>query len=84
MLQPWMGARMAAEHRRDLTPSRARTLAGESLDELSELGASRRLNIVEQRSAPASHLARRPIGQQLGALLIRAGTRLGGASMRTS
>lgn len=37
-----------------------------------------------RRSNPESESARRPLGHHVGALLIRAGTRLGGASIRTS
>lgn len=86
MMQPWLAGRMAEEHRRDLTPSgRVRApwggqhAAGHSAAPAA-LAASRPVRLVETPQV----LMRRPIGHQVGTLLIRAGTRLGGASIRTS
>jgi hypothetical protein len=69
MMQPWIGERMTEEHRRDLTAISA--WAGRS-----PLAAS--------GTEAGVHGWHHPFGQHLGALLIRAGTRLGGATITTS
>jgi hypothetical protein len=89
MMQSWIGQRMAEEHRRDLTAS-TRTairwvaegpdpdlMAATSVD--ADLGHHVVLRDTWDESMP-----RRAIAPSVGALLIRMGTRLGGASMRTS
>jgi hypothetical protein len=97
VLHSWMDSRMVEEHLRDLTSSGLATASG--IDDLG-LGAGgpadhfgtaaaasasvAPLGAGLGRSAPQGGLPRRPLGQHVGTLLIRAGTRLGGASIRTS
>jgi hypothetical protein len=82
MMQPWIGERMTEEHRRDLTaigPSAGRPgmpAAPPPVDGHQPLAAS-----SADAGDPAWH---RPFGHHIGTLLIRAGTRLGGATMTTS
>jgi hypothetical protein len=85
-MQSWMGQRMAEEHRRDLTVStRIGTRWAADSDEpalmaeVDELGGH-----VPARPSWKGGAPRRSIAPSVGALLIRLGTRLGGASMRTS
>jgi hypothetical protein len=83
MMQSWIGERMAEEHRRALTTliraeNRPSIPSGEPVVVAPRQIPNTRL---AADSRPASH---RPIGRQLGALLIRAGTRLGGASVSPS
>jgi hypothetical protein len=81
MLQNWIGTRLAEEHRRDLTlPSRTDDRWD---DDAYHLAAPLRIHGARPPVA-VGHLERRPIGHQVGTLLIRAGTRLGGATVRTS
>jgi hypothetical protein len=83
MMQSWMGERMAEEHRRALT-TLIRAENRPSIRSGEQVAAAPKL-ILQTRSAaddcPAPH---RPFGRQLGALLIRAGTRLGGATVSPS
>ena len=83
MMQSWMGERMALEHRRDLvTLIRAENRsARDQGDDLALTAAERPM---QSRSTAGRRVAHRPIGRQIGALLIRAGTRLGGASISPS
>jgi hypothetical protein len=85
MMQPWMGQRLTEEHRRDLTaigPSAGRTPAPEPAPRVGHLP----LTVVASAAPVNPGVAswRRPFGHHLGTLLIRAGTRLGGATMTTS
>jgi hypothetical protein len=85
---------MAEEHRRDLT------LLGPVRHQLTPPRSAAEVHVLAPGKPSASHLIapqhgdpvlrlrssadRRPVGHQVGTLLIRLGTRLGGASMRTS
>jgi hypothetical protein len=83
MLQNWIGTRLAEEHRRDLTlPSRTDDRWGDDAYHLAAPAAP--LRIHGAQPVAVGHMERRPIGHQVGTLLIRAGTRLGGATVRTS
>jgi hypothetical protein len=96
MLHSWMDGRMVEEHRRDLmlsaTGFAAGSMARSQVDEGLPTPAAQRslglhpleLELEPDRARSQSGLSRRPLGHQVGTLLIRAGTRLGGASMRTS
>jgi hypothetical protein len=88
MLQVWLGERMGEEHRRDLLartgPRKSDGAGGQPAAPYSRVTGEASLRVVPPRIVPGGRTARRPIGHQVGALLIRAGTRLGGASMRTS
>jgi hypothetical protein len=95
MLHSWMDSRMAEDHRRELTSSAAAMVASWNDNGLMDPdGATDHLAAAAAAPGPLSAglgryrteggLLRRPFGQQVGTLLIRAGTRLGGASMRTS
>jgi hypothetical protein len=77
MVHSWLVERMAEEHRRDLTILGSAPHRTTSRDQLTAQHADPALRL----SPPAD---RRPVGHQVGTLLIRLGTRLGGASMRTS
>jgi hypothetical protein len=84
MLQNWMGTRLAEEHRRDLTPpSRTDARWGDEAYHLAASATPLRIHRAEAAGS-VGHMERRPIGHQVGTLLIRAGTRLGGATIRTS
>jgi hypothetical protein len=84
MLQNWIGTRLAEEHRRDLTPPRRTdTRWGDGAYHLAAPATPLRIHRTEA-TTPVGHMERRPIGHQVGTLLIRAGTRLGGATIRTS
>jgi hypothetical protein len=97
MFQVWMAERMAEEHRRDLG-GRARGASNDpggeakALVDAAALAARAdparatgvALRVVRTRPAPDRRSTRRPVGHQVGTWLIRAGTRLGGASMRPS
>jgi len=79
----WLGERMAEEHRRDLS-----ILSG-AADQVSGDPAAVAYHVllpgIGSGTHPAGTLAERhPIGPHVGTLLIRVGTRLGGASTRTS
>jgi hypothetical protein len=86
MVHSWIGERLAEEHRRDLA-SHARPQRRPSLVAPARVvvptGAvhAERANVhLGEGHGPL----RRAIGPHVGTLLIRMGTRLGGASMRTS
>jgi hypothetical protein len=88
MMQSWVVERMAEQRRRDLSalsqPGRG-VRAGRSLPTAvpqPRLQAQpvRSVQLVVAGARPVHH----PLGQHVGSLLIRAGTRLGGASIRTS
>jgi hypothetical protein len=82
MMQSWMGERMTHEHQRDLaTLIRAGNRSSSNLDDVAPTAAN---PLAQSRSNVGRHVAHRPIGRQIGALLIRAGTRLGGASISPS
>ncbi len=94
MVHSWLVERMAEEHRRDLT------ILGAARHQLSAENAPAEVNMFTSGKPLASHVVaahhadpemrlgtqseRRPVGHQVGTLLIRMGTRLGGASIRTS
>lgn len=87
MMQSWITERMAEEHRRNLTA----LVRVESLRsvELGDDGPTAPRLFLASRPAVGHRMAQhrpvgRPIGRQVGALLIRAGTRLGGASISPS
>ena len=82
----WLGERIAEEHRRDLSIlSGAAHTAHQAPRDPAASAADVLWPGVEQGSHhPGTPAERRPIGQHVGTLLIRVGTRLGGASMRTS
>jgi hypothetical protein len=79
MAYSWIAERMAEEHRRDLTIGASLHAADQNSHGQLELEA----NSQPQRYA-LNDEGRRHFAHQVGTLLIRAGTRLGGASMRTS
>jgi hypothetical protein len=81
MAYSWIIERMAEDHRRDLTVSRAHSLSVPDPGDFT-MGAS--LHSVEREPRHSPHEPRRPIGHHVGTLLIRVGMRLGGASMHTS
>jgi hypothetical protein len=88
MMQSWAVERMAQERRRDLFElSRARQIS--TLDDSAVAAAIIQPAVTTHRSATGRPIAggrtvRRHLGTHVGDLLIRAGTRLGGANMRTS
>ena len=85
MVHAWLVERMTDEHRRDLSLlSRSAPQTRPEGDPLAGALAVDRRPEVEHGSCPGAPGDRRPIGQHVGTLLIRVGTRLGGASMRTS
>jgi hypothetical protein len=89
-----MDGRMAEEHRRDLTTSATAAVGSwprdgvGGPDGLSDQGALAAVPVAVgaqlRSNRTEGSLLRRPLGQHVGALLIRAGTRLGGAPMRAS
>jgi hypothetical protein len=79
MMQSWAVERMAAEHRRDLT---ALTRTGETME--AEPSAMVGSDGETDWAMTRPGVLKRPVGEQVGTLLIRMGTRLGGASIRTS
>jgi hypothetical protein len=79
MMQPWLVERMAEEHRRDLTALVRPPVTSVTDVVLTPVGERAVLVAV-----PIGRSWRRPLGHQVGALLIRAGTRLGGATMTPS
>jgi hypothetical protein len=95
MAYSWIVERMAEEHRRDLAVARSENRSALQPGDLT-VGAS--LHTVERNPHAQPQLqtesqlqlygsygaGRRHVAQHVGSLLIRAGTRLGGASMRTS
>lgn len=84
MMHSWMGERMADEHRRDLTAfTRAEVRADAHRTDLAGAGIDQ-IDAIVSHHGPDGHAPRRAIGPQVGTFLIRMGTRLGGASMRTS
>ena len=83
MMHSWIGERMADEHRRDLSASRAEMRGDAHRTDLAVAGIDRTDAVVSHRG-PDGLAPRRAIRPQVGTFLIRMGTRLGGASMRTS
>jgi hypothetical protein len=81
MAYSWIGERMAEEHRRDLAVGRAATHSPAEVGD-GYIGAS--LHAVEHQSRPVAIASRRPVGHQVGTLLIRVGLRLGGAPLGAS
>jgi hypothetical protein len=86
-MQSWIGQRMAEEHRRDLTASTAGVIRwdaeGPDPDLIPEVSPDLGHHVV-LRDTWGEGVPRRAIAPSVGSLLIRMGTRLGGASMRTS
>lgn len=83
MMQSWMGERMAMEHRRDLV-TLIRAEKRSPSDQGADLALTAPERLAQSRSTAGRGVANRPIGRQIGALLIRVGTRLGGASISAS
>jgi hypothetical protein len=83
MMQPWLVERMAREHRRDLT-ALARPIVPAVTSVTDVTLAHGPARPVTAAALPVGRSWRRPLGHQVGALLIRAGTRLGGATMTPS
>ena len=90
-MQGWMVERLAEEHRRDLmAPARSaggmRSAARRSGGLTAPASAMAPVDLARAdfAQAAATHDGHRPFGSHLGALLIRAGTRLGGATITTS
>ena len=86
-MQSWMGQRMAEEHRRDLTASTRSAIRWDAEGPDPDLipGASTEPgHHVVLRDNWDQGVPRRAIAPSVGSLLIRMGTRLGGASMRAS
>jgi hypothetical protein len=93
-MQSWMGERMAEEHRRHLATLRTRDRTPANLANVASPAKS--VNPAHlalpsgpeqagpQWSGPSRRVWHRTVGRQIGVLLIRAGTRLGGASIRPS
>jgi hypothetical protein len=84
MTQWWMVEQLAEQHRQDL--ARAFGAHSKALRQQEMKGAAS-LEVVPAAGTPrqrGARSARPPVGHHLGNLLIRAGIRLGGASMRTS
>jgi hypothetical protein len=89
---PWWAAKpLADEHRRALTDQlRANRLREESRALARGRRQGQSSSVQMMHSAPAAHAAdvrdseRHSVGHHVGNWLIRAGTRLGGATMRTS
>jgi hypothetical protein len=82
-----MGQRMVEEHRRDLSASTARAIRWDAEGPDPDLipGASTEPGrYVVVWDTWDEGVPRRAIAPSVGSLLIRMGTRLGGASMRTS
>jgi hypothetical protein len=95
MAYAWIGERMAEEHRRDLAVTRLKHRRVQSRDDRMvasalpvglpdshlrlQLQAASQLEVYGLQSAGHRHFT-----HHVGTLLIRAGTRLGGASIRTS
>jgi len=71
---------MAEEHRRDLS------ILGGAAEQVPGDPAEGAVHVPGAGIGSGTHhpAERHPIGQHVGTLLIRVGTRLGGASMRTS
>jgi hypothetical protein len=84
MMHSWIGERMADEHRRDLTASTRPEMRGDSYRTDLTVADIDRIDAIVSHRGPDGHAPRRAIGPQVGTFLIRMGTRLGGASMRTS
>jgi hypothetical protein len=82
MMQPWIGERMTEEHRRDLTAISA--WAGRTPLSPTPAPEGGRSPLAASGTEAGVHGWHHPFGQHLGALLIRAGTRLGGATITTS
>ena len=83
MMQSWMGERMTQEHRRDLaTLIRAVNVSSSGQGDDRAPTATKRP--TQSQPATGRRAAPGPIGRQIGALLIRAGTRVGGASISPS
>jgi hypothetical protein len=74
---------MAEEHRRNLT-TLIRAERRSSLRSGEQVTATPKLILQARPAADSSPAPHGSIGRQLGALLIRAGTRLGGASVSPS
>jgi hypothetical protein len=88
-MQSWMGQRMAEERRRDLTASTSSAIRwdaeGPDPDLIPESSTDLALaHHVVLRDTWDERVPRRAFAPSVGSLLIRMGTRLGGASMRTS
>jgi hypothetical protein len=86
-MQSWIGQRMVEEHRRDLGASTRSAIRwdaeGPDPDLMPATGTDLAPHVV-LRETWDECVPRRAIAPSVGSLLIRMGTRLGGASMRTS
>ncbi len=83
MTQWWMVEQLAEQHRQDLT----REFRSHSKKpRRQEMKATASLEVVQAGTGAkeSARPERPPVGHHLGNWLIRAGTRLGGASIRTS
>ncbi|HEY3842352.1 MAG TPA: hypothetical protein VGL48_03805 [Acidimicrobiales bacterium] len=81
MSQWWMMEQLAEQHRQDLARefrAHSRDSGPHEMEDADSHGAGRAAGRDHARPE------RPPVGHHLGNLLIRAGTRLGGASIRTS
>jgi hypothetical protein len=85
-MSSWIGERMADEHRRDLASTRTgnRWEADQADPALMGAADTERTGAIVSLRGRDGDAARRAIRPQVGTFLIRMGTRLGGASMRTS
>jgi hypothetical protein len=88
MMHSWIGERMGEEHRRDLgTPTRSAIrwdAEGPDPDLIPAASIELGHQPVRREAWNDDCMPRRTIAPSVGALLIRMGTRLGGASMRPS
>jgi hypothetical protein len=86
-MQAWIGQRMVEEHRRDLSAATASAIRWDAEGPDPDLipGASTEPgHQVMLQNTWDKCVPRRAIAPSVGSFLIRMGTRLGGASMRTS
>ena len=84
MTQWWLVEQLAEQHRQDLARefrSHSRDLRRQEMEGTASLESVR---TAGTRAKDGARSDRPPVGHHLGNLLIRAGTRLGGASIRTS
>jgi hypothetical protein len=87
MVHSWLEGRMTDEHRRDLSVlSRGTQRVTGDQDPVHVAAALDAPSLQPQQhgSKPGTPAPRHPLAPHVGSLLIRVGTRLGGASVRTS
>ena len=80
MVQPWAVEQMTDDHVRQLQSLRRRPTEYRS-ERPNPIPVS---SMPSASGGPSVRIHRRPMGSHVGSWLIRAGTRLGGASVRTS